>query len=318
MDLMSSINLKKYFSINKNVFSKKGYLKAVDGISINIKSNKVFALVGESGCGKSTVARLLIRLLEPSEGMILYKSHDLKTLNDKEIMNFRRSVQMVFQDPFASLNPRMRIGDILEEPLLVHKIGTKSERKDKVAELLMKVGLSSDVINRYPHEFSGGQRQRICIARALTLSPEMIIADEPLSALDVSIQAQIINLFQELKREYSLSMLFISHDLNVVHYLSDEVGVMYLGRIVEQGDTSELYNNPLHPYSRLLISSTPRLKGRGREKKTTVIYDVPSPINIPQGCSFHPRCPDIFEPCKSLQPEMVNYKGRLISCHLYK
>lgn len=317
MDLIKADNLKKHFVFQKSIFSQKVTIKAVDGISLCIQSNKVFALVGESGCGKSTIARLLVRLIEPSDGSIYFMMRELKNLQGHELMKYRKSVQIIFQDPFASLNPRMKIGDILEEPLIVHNIGRRQDRKDIVVNLLNKVGLCHDVMNRYPHEFSGGQRQRICIARALSLSPQLIIADEPLSALDVSIQAQIINLFRDLQREYNLAMLFISHDLNVVHYLSDEVAVMYLGKIVEQGETEALYNNPLHPYTKLLLSSAPKLYRKSVEEKIPLSSEVPTPVHIPSGCPFHPRCPDKFDICNKRIPDFVNYKDRRISCHLY-
>ncbi|MCX8070515.1 MAG: ATP-binding cassette domain-containing protein [Thermodesulfovibrionales bacterium] len=317
MEIIKALNLKKYFTYQKSILSPKGTIRAVDDVSFIIKPNRVFALVGESGCGKSTVARLVVRLIEPSEGSIYFKTKDIKELKGQEMMTFRKSVQIIFQDPFASLNPRMKISDILQEPLVVHKIGTNQQRKEMIAELLNKVGLSSDILNRYPHEFSGGQRQRICIARALCLSPQVIIADEPLSALDVSIQAQIINLFQTLRRDYNLSMLFISHDLNVVHYFSDEVAVMYLGKIVEQGETEILYKNPLHPYTNLLLSSAPKLNRKVVREKTTEVSEVPSPANVPNGCPFHPRCPKAIEVCQNQVPNMIDYKDRRIACHLY-
>jgi oligopeptide/dipeptide ABC transporter ATP-binding protein len=316
MELLRVKGLKKYFPVKGSIFGSKGNIRAVDGVSFCIKPNRVFALVGESGCGKSTVARLILRLMPVTEGVIVFKGNDITSLEGKALLPFRRAVQIIFQDPFASLNPRMKVLDILSEPLVVHKLcRSKTERVERVVELLNKVGLSSEVLNRYPHEFSGGQRQRVCIARALALSPELIIADEPLSALDVSLQAQIINLFQILRKEYSLSLLLISHDLNVVRYLSDEVAVMYLGRILEHGHTNTIYNTPLHPYTELLLSVVPKI---GKEPMDMLLTgEAPGPLDTPTGCLFHTRCPKAFGPCKDIAPELKKHQGRDVACHLY-
>ncbi len=255
-------SIKKHFPVKGSRGTAGKVLKAVDGISFEVGKDRVFAIVGESGCGKSTVARMILKLLKPTEGAILFKGEDIAGFNGARLKQFRRAVQIVFQDPFASLNPRMRIIDALSEPLKVHKIVPRNDITDRVIQLLEQVGLSKGSLSRYPHEFSGGQRQRICIARALALSPELIIADEPLSSLDVSIQAQIINLFQNIRKTSAITFIFISHDLNVVRYFSDEVAVMHLGKIVEQAKTEELFQSPRHPYTKLLLSSAPRLKYR--------------------------------------------------------
>lgn len=319
MSILEVKGLKKHFPFKKGLFGDTGVIRAVEDVSFKIEKNKVFALVGESGSGKSTVARLILRLTPLTDGRIFFKGQDITGLSNRELMPFRRSVQIVFQDPFASLNPRMKVSQILLEPLQVHRLcSSKEERLQRVIEILERVGLSSDVLNRYPHEFSGGQRQRICIARALTLSPELIIADEPLSALDVSIQAQIINLFQELMRDYELSILFISHDLNMVRYISNEIAVMYLGKIVEQGDTDIIFDKPLHPYTMLLMSSAPKLLRTTNDKTTTDTSEIPSPADIPKGCSFHPRCPKVFQRCKEMTPQLLQYRDRLVACHLYQ
>ncbi|MEW6738580.1 MAG: ABC transporter ATP-binding protein [Nitrospirota bacterium] len=323
-------SIKKYFPVKGRGFGKPHkWLKAVDNVSFEVKKDSVFAIVGESGCGKSTIARLVLKLLPLTEGKIYFKGEDVSYLAGDALKKFRRSVQIVFQDPFASLNPRMRIIDTLSEPFKIHKIMPKNKMKDRVVNLLEKVGLNADAANRYPHEFSGGQRQRICIARALTVSPELIVADEPLSALDVSIQAQILNLLQDIKRESAISLIFISHDLKVVHYLSDEVAVMYLGKIVEKAKTEDLFKSPKHPYTELLLSSAPKIRVQSDESgvmdkesklktlNSKLITDVPSPIDIPTGCPFHPRCPKRFDICDRVVPELKDIDGRLVSCHLY-
>lgn len=317
--LLTVDSIKKYFSVKRGIGKPHKWLKAVDDVSFDIKKDSVFAIVGESGCGKSTIARLVLRLLPLTGGKIYFKGEDVSHLTGDALKKFRRSVQIVFQDPFASLNPRMRIIDTLSEPFKIHKIIPKNEIKDRAVQLLEKAGLNADTLNRYPHEFSGGQRQRICIARALTVSPELIVADEPLSALDVSIQAQILNLLREIKKESAISLIFISHDLKVVHYLSDEVAVMYLGKIVEKARTEDLFESPKHPYTELLLSSSPKIgvKGQGSKVKGKESGDVPSPIDIPTGCPFHPRCPKRFDICDRVVPELKDIDGRLVSCHLY-
>lgn len=318
MALLKVQSLKKHFPVKKVFGETAQWLRAVDGIDFSVDENKVFALVGESGCGKSTVARLVLRLITPTSGRVLFDGKDIFEFDGDSLKAFRKSVQIVFQDPFASLNPRKTVFDTISEPLKIHRITEKKNLKDACAELLKKVGLGTDIMNRYPHEFSGGQRQRICIARALAVNPKIIVADEPLSALDVSIQAQIINLLQDLRKETKITFLFISHDLKVVHYFSDTVAVMYLGKIVEHAKTEDLFNEPLHPYTILLLSSAPKVSyppSAIRHQPDT--GEVPSPIHIPPGCPFHPRCPKRFEPCDKIIPELKEAKGRLISCHLW-
>ncbi|MBM4146201.1 MAG: ATP-binding cassette domain-containing protein [Nitrospira sp.] len=316
MGIIDVIDLKKYFPVKRKAFAKQEWLKAVDGITFSIKDGAVFALVGESGSGKSTVARLILRLSLPTSGSIVFQGDDIQKLRRDSLLQFRKSVQIIFQDPFASLNPRMTVFDTISEPLKIHKIVNKTDLKDRVISLLESVGLQADILNRYPHEFSGGQRQRICIARALAVSPKILVADEPLSALDVSIQAQILNILQGLQKQSNISFLFISHDLRVVQYFSDEVAVMYLGKIVEHAGTNDLFSRPFHPYTVELLSSAPRIKPDGR-KREILKGDVPSPIDIPPGCPFHPRCPKRFDPCDRIMPELKETKGRFVSCHLY-
>ena len=316
MGIIDVEELRKYFPVRGKAFAGNEWVKAVDRVDFSIQDASVFALVGESGSGKSTVARLILRLTHPTSGRILFQGKDIQTLKKDSLREFRKSVQIIFQDPFASLNPRMTVFDTLSEPLKVHRLVSKSGLGDRVAVLLKSVGLQTDVLNRYPHEFSGGQRQRICIARALAVSPKVLVADEPLSALDVSIQAQILNILQELQRQSKISFLFISHDLRVVQYFSDEIAVMYLGKIVEYAKTDDLFSSPLHPYTVELLSSAPKLKPGGR-KKEILKGDVPSPIDIPPGCPFDPRCPKRFSPCDKVVPELKEAKGRLVSCHLF-
>jgi len=316
MGIIDVVDLRKYFPVRRKAFGKQEWLKAVDGISLSIKDGAVFALVGESGSGKSTVAKLVLRLISPTSGRILFQDRDIQALRGGSLQVFRRSVQIIFQDPFASLNPRMTVFDTLSEPLKIHKITKKPELKDKVVSLLNDVGMQADVLNRYPHEFSGGQRQRICIARALAVSPKSIVADEPLSALDVSIQAQILNILQGLQKQLKISFLFISHDLRVVQYFSDEVAVMYLGKIVEHAMTDELFKNPCHPYTIELLSSVPKIRPDGKNKEI-LKGDVPSPIDVPPGCPFHPRCPRRFGPCDKIVPELKATNDRIVSCHLF-
>jgi oligopeptide/dipeptide ABC transporter ATP-binding protein len=316
MGIIDVVELRKYFPVKRQTFSKQEWLKAVDGMDFSVKEGMVFSLVGESGSGKSTVARLILRLIAPTSGKIFFRGNDILSLRGKSLKGFRKSVQIIFQDPFASLNPRMTVFDTVSEPLKIHKIVKKSELGDTVVNLLKSVGLQADILNRYPHEFSGGQRQRICIARSLAVSPEVIVADEPLSALDVSIQAQILNILQELKRKSNISFLFISHELRVVQYFSDEVAVMYLGKIVEYSKADELFSNPLHPYTIILLSSAPKIRPDG-QKKPVLKGDVPSPIDIPTGCPFHPRCPKRYEPCDKVLPELKEKNGRYVSCHLF-
>lgn len=318
--LLKVERLKKYFPIKGGVFGKRiGEVKAVDDISFIVKKGETLGLVGESGCGKSTTGRMLMRLLEPTEGQIYFDGKDLTSLSNREMRKIRKEMQMVFQDPFASLNPRHTVEKILEEPLIVHGIGDAKERKQRVKEMLEIVGLSSYHAKRYPHQFSGGQRQRIGIARALMTKPKLIIGDEPVSALDVSIQSQVLNLLEDLQKEFGLTYLFIAHDLGVVRHISDRVGVMYLGRLVEITDSEKLYENPLHPYSRALLSAVPIPDPTVKKDRPLLTGDIPSPANPPQGCAFHTRCEECMEVCKIVRPELKEIEpGHFAACHLYQ
>ncbi|MFF0827184.1 ABC transporter ATP-binding protein [Brevibacillus sp. NPDC003359] len=319
-DLLIVKNLKKYYPIIGGVLGGEvGVVKAVDDVSFTVKSGETLGLVGESGCGKSTTGRSLLRLIEPTSGEISFDGTDVMSLSTDAMRKMRRDMQIVFQDPFASLNPRHNIEKILEEPLIVHGLGSSVERKKRVQEMLEIVGLSSYHASRYPHQFSGGQRQRIGIARALMLKPKLIVADEPVSALDVSIQSQVLNLMQDLQREFGLTYLFIAHDLSVVRHISDRVGVMYLGRIVELTTSSQLYSNPLHPYTKALLSAVPSPDPDAVRDRVILQGDVPSPAKPPSGCTFHTRCPHVTEECRTVRPEFADTgDGHFVACHLYK
>lgn len=314
-------NLKKYFPISQGILiqRKVADVRAVDGVSFNVKQGETLGLVGESGCGKSTTGRTILQLYRPTEGEVLFRGKDLAKLKGEELRKMRSDMQMIFQDPYASLNPRMTVGDIIAEPLEVHNIAKGNEKKERVQELLQIVGLNPYFINRYPHEFSGGQRQRIGIARSLAVNPDFIVCDEPISALDVSIQAQIINLLEELQDRFGLTYLFIAHDLSVVRHISDRIAVMYLGRIVELTDGQTLYANPLHPYTRALLSAVPIPDPLIEEKRERIILvgDVPSPVNPPKGCRFHTRCPMAIPICKEVAPEWRDVgNGHFVECHV--
>ncbi|KMY53107.1 peptide ABC transporter ATPase [Bacillus sp. FJAT-27231] len=317
--LLKVENLKKFFPIHGGLFGRQvGEVKAVDDISFYIKKGETLGLVGESGCGKSTTGRMLLRLLEPTEGTIEFDGQDLTKLSKEEMRKMRKEIQMVFQDPFASLNPRHTVEKILEEPLIVHGVKSKEERKKRVRELLETVGLSSWHAKRYPHQFSGGQRQRIGIARALAVHPKLIVADEPVSALDVSIQAQVLNLLQDLQKEFGLTYLFIAHDLGVVRHISDRVGVMYLGQMMELADSEALYDSPKHPYTEALLSAVPIPDVNVKKERIVLKGDVPSPANPPTGCPFHLRCPKVMERCASVRPAFKEVEpGHYAACHLY-
>lgn len=329
---MSSVNgkevlvevrdLKKHFPIYRGVLRRQvGAVQAVDGVTFDIYKGETLGLVGESGCGKSTTGRTILQLLEPTSGEVVFQDKVLTELDKDELRRTRRDMQMIFQDPYASLNPRLTVGSIVAESLEIHNIGNKQSRKERVQELLRLVGLNPYFVNRYPHEFSGGQRQRIGVARALASNPSFIVADEPISALDVSIQAQVVNLLDDLKDELGLTYLFIAHDLSMVRYISDRVAVMYLGRIVELSDRNDIYEQPLHPYTQALLSAIPIPDPEKETKRQRIILkgDVPSPANPPQACRFHPRCPYATEICREVDPEFrdlgTDDTPHWVACH---
>lgn len=314
--LLEVKHLKKYFNLKG---SRADYLKAVDDISFTVNEGEVLGIVGESGCGKSTMGKTLIQLLTPTEGEILLNGENIANLSPKKVREKRRDMQIIFQDPFSSLNPRMKVYKIIEEPLVNFKIGTKEERKQRVYEVAKQVGLTQKQLDRFPHEFSGGQRQRIGIARALVSNPKLIIADEPVSALDVSIQSQVLNIMKDLKKEMNLTYIFISHDLSVVHHFCDRIGVMYLGKLVEVADKPELFSNPKHPYTKALLSALPK-SHPSREKERIVLRgDVPNPANPPSGCTFHTRCPNCMDICTVTPPTLKRMGEKHdVSCLLYE
>lgn len=311
-------NLKKYFPIKKGIFGRTvNHVKAVDGLDFTIFKGETLGLVGESGCGKSTTGRTILQLIQPTEGEVLYEGKNLVGMNPSELRKLRKDLQIVFQDPYASLDPRLTVGDIISEPLNIHGLAQGKERDRRVEELLNVVGLSSYHAKRYAHEFSGGQRQRIGIARALALNPKLIVADEPVSALDVSIQSQVINLLQDLQEQFQLTYLFIAHDLSVVKHISDRIGVMYLGRIVELAEKHELFQHPKHPYTKALLSAIPIPNPLVKKERIVLKGDVPSPVNPPSGCTFHPRCSECMAICRTEKPELKEINGQLVACHLY-
>ena len=311
-------HLKKYFPIHRGIFGRVAdYVKAVDDISFNIHTGETFGLVGESGCGKTTAGRAILRLLEPDGGTIRFDGIDLRSIGRQQLRRKRRDMQIIFQDPYASLNPRMTIRTIVGEPFAIHRIASGKERENRVAELLSTVGLDPSVMNRFPHEFSGGQRQRIGIARALALKPKLIVADEPVSALDVSIQAQIINLLADLQQQLGLTYLFISHAIPVIEHISTRIGVMYLGKLVEVGTSRQICTEPKHPYTQALLSAVPIPDPAARKQRVVLRGDVPTPINPPKGCRFHTRCPIAVDRCKIDEPPLRQIEdGRDVACHL--
>lgn len=308
--------LKKHFPIGDGWLSKQGAVRAVDGVDLQVRFGETLGIVGESGCGKSTLGQLILRLIEPTSGEVWFDGKNLTKLNRAELQKVRKDMQIIFQDPFSSLNPKMTIEHILAEPLKVHGIRDKKVLRERLTELMQTVGLSADHLSRYPHEFSGGQRQRIGIARALSMRPKLIVCDEPVSALDVSIQAQILNLLKKLQNEHQLTYIFIAHGLPAVKHISDRIAVMYLGKIVELADRDELFANPRHPYTEALLSAVPIPDPTRKKKRIILQGDLPSPANPPKGCSFHTRCPYASELCKHTAPELQsNANGHLVACH---
>jgi oligopeptide/dipeptide ABC transporter ATP-binding protein len=319
-NLLEVKDLRKYYPVRRGVLSRVvAEVKAVDGVSFHIRPGETLGLVGESGCGKTTAGRTLLRLIEPTGGEAIFNGTQIFHIDGEELRKVRKQMQIIFQDPYGSLNPRMTVGGIVMEGMIAHGMYGRDERVERAQKLLERVGLAREHFYRYPHEFSGGQRQRIGIARALAVEPRFIVCDEPVSALDVSIQAQIINLLTDLKEELGLSYLFIAHDLSVVEHISDRVAVMYLGKVVEQATSEELFRNPLHPYTKALLASVPSVEPGERKKRETLGGDVPTPLNPPAGCSFHTRCPEVMDICRSQTPASITQgAGHTVACHLYQ
>ena len=321
--LLKVENLKKYFPVKRGILETlrkepQKYVKAVDGISFEVQKGETLALIGESGCGKTTAGRVILRLIEPTDGKIIFDGVDITTLNYDALRPYRRRMQMVFQDPYASLSPRMKIGDAIAHPLLIHNLATKEEAKEMALKMLRRVGLTpeDEFYERYPHHLSGGQRQRVVIARAMILKPEFVIADEAVSMIDVSMRASILELLESFKEEYNLSMLFITHDIAVAKLIADRIAVMYLGKIVEIGPTQEVLNSPVHPYTLALIQAVPSLRKREKRKQIEITGEVPNAVNPPSGCRFHPRCPFMTEECRTKEPELIEInKGHYVACH---
>lgn len=313
-------NLCKYFTVKKGFLSKPSFVKAVDNVSFSIKKGETLGLVGESGCGKTTTGRTVLKLYEPTSGKIIFNGKDITKLNEKQMLPLRKNMQMIFQDPYASLNPRMTVEDIIGEAIDIHKLFKGKDRKDRIKYLLEKVGLNANHLNRYAHEFSGGQRQRIGIARALAVQPNFIVCDEPISALDVSIQAQVINMLEELQEEFGLTYLFIAHDLSMVKHISTHIGVMYLGQMIENGPADNVYSNPMHPYTKALLSAIPIPDPKIAKSNKRIILegDIPSPIDPPPGCRFKSRCKEAMKVCGEINPELKEVEpGHFVACHLY-
>ena len=313
--VLNAQNLTRYYSVSRGAFKEAAILKAVDGASFTLERGKTLAVVGESGCGKSTLARLVTMIELPTSGTLNIGGHNIVGATRETLRALRPKVQIVFQNPYGSLNPRQKIGAILEEPLLVNTKAPKAERQEKARAMMASVGLRPEHYDRYPHMFSGGQRQRIAIARALMLDPEVLVLDEPVSALDISIQAQVLNLLADLQEKHNLAYLFISHDLSVVRHIADEVMVMYLGRVVEQGARDAVFSNPQHPYTKALLSATPTPDPMRKRERIVLKGELPSPLAPPPGCTFHPRCPIAFEPCNKLNPALLAHDDRLVACH---
>lgn len=318
-NLLEVTNLVKHFPIKRGLLSRVvGKVHAVDGISFEVHEGETLGMVGESGCGKTTAGKTILKLIEPTDGRIRYQGTDITHYSRAKMKQYRQQMQIIFQDPFSSLNPRHSVGSIIAAALEIHRLVEPSEMEDKIAGLLRRVGLSAAVMRRYPHEFSGGQRQRIGIARALAVNPRLVVGDEPVSALDVSIQAQILNLLEDLQDELGLTYIMIAHDLSVIRHIADNIAVMYLGKIVEMATHEELYHNPLHPYTHALLSAIPIPDPERKQQRTILKGDVPSPINPPKGCRFHPRCPKRFEPCDQVEPKAMEVMNdHKVACHLY-